>query len=47
MKDPSSDPDLVYTIEQGKKDMDRDLDLFDQCINTIKKLIVMTQGVEE
>jgi hypothetical protein len=42
----SSDPELVQAIKEEKKDMDRDLDLFDQCINTIKKLIV-TQGADE
>jgi hypothetical protein len=46
MKD-SSDPELVQAIKEEKKDMDRDLDLFDQCINTIKKLIVTTQGGDE
>jgi len=45
MKD-SSDPELVQAIKEEKKDMDRDLDLFDQCINTIKKLIVITQGAD-
>ena len=43
----SSDPELVQAIKEERKDMDRDLDLFDQCINTIKKLIVSTQGAYE
>jgi len=38
-----SDPELTQAIKEEKKDMDRDLDLFDQCINTIKKLIVNVQ----
>jgi hypothetical protein len=46
MKD-SSDPEFVQGIEEEKKDMDRDVDLLDQCINTIKKLIVSTQGADE
>jgi hypothetical protein len=43
----SSDPELVQAIKEERKNMDRDLDLFDQCINTIKKLIVSTQGTDE
>jgi hypothetical protein len=43
----AASPDDAQAIEEEKRDMDKDMDLFDQCINTIKKLIVMTQGVEE
>jgi hypothetical protein len=42
----SSDPELVQAIKEERKDIDRDVDLFDQCINIIKKLIV-TQGADE
>lgn len=43
----AASPDDVQAVKEERKGMERDTDLFDQCINTIKKLIISTQGADE